>query len=145
MKFTWGHAMVLVLLSFMAFIISFIVRLNISELVTEDYYQQEVKYQGLIDGQSNFKNLSKKPSVTFVSDEIKILFSEPFTSKNTTGTIDLLRPSDAKEDIKIPLLLDEENKQRIPTINLLKGKYYIILDWQTDGKRYYSKETLKIK
>jgi hypothetical protein len=145
MKFTWGHAMVLVLLSFMVFIVSFIIRLNISELVTEDYYSQEVKYQSLMDAEQNFISLSQKPSISFEKQEIKLSFPQPFNANNAKGTILFYRPSDAKKDLEIPILLDENKWQRIPTINLDKGKYQIILDWQTNGKRYYTKQILKIK
>ena len=145
MKFTWGHAMIIVLVSYMIFILSFVFRLNISELITEDYYAEEVKYQTLIDAQKNFQSLREKPTIEFVADEIKILFPAKFNSQNVKGNIEFFRPSDAKEDVKIPILLDENNIQRIPTVNLIKGKYYFILDWESNSNRYYTKQTLKIK
>lgn len=137
--------MILVLLSFMVFIISFIIRLNISELVTEDYYSQEVKYQSLMDAEQNFNSLQPKPTLVFEKEEIKISFPHSFDANNTKGTIHFYRPSDSKKDLEIPILLDENKLQRIPTVNLAKGKYQIILDWQTNEKRYYTKQILKIK
>lgn len=145
MKFTWGHAMMVILAGYMIFILSFVFRLNISELMTEDYYSEEVKYQTLIDAQKNFQSLREKPTIEFVADEIKILFPTKLTSQNVKGNIAFFRPSDAKEDVKIPILLDENNLQRIPTVNLIKGKYYFILDWESNSHRYYTKQTLKIK
>ncbi len=145
MKFTWGHGMVLVLIIYMSFILSFVFKLNISELVTEDYYTEEVRYQSLIDRKKNYKDLKEKPLVETKDKEIRISFPAQFNSENVVGTLELFRPSDAKRDIKIPIILDQKNIQRIPTVNLLKGKYYVIVDWKSNNTQYNTKQTIKIK
>lgn len=145
MKFNWGHAMVLALLAFMVFILSFMVRLNISELVTDDYYSQEVKYQALIEGQKNYNALAEKPSLELGEKLIKIHFPTTFNNQNIMGSLVFFRPSDSEKDLKIPIQLDQNNTQKVSTTNFATGKYYVILDWQTNARRYYSKQTIKIK
>ncbi len=137
--------MMLVLVLYMAFILSFVFRITLSELVADDYYSQEIQYQSVIDSKKNYNSLKNKPIITSINNEIKIIFPLEFNVKNINkGTIELFRPSDAKRDTKFPILLDDNNIQRIPTLNLLKGKYYFILDWLTGNKRYYFKTKLKV-
>jgi hypothetical protein len=146
MKINWGYAMVFLLVSFMVYIISFMVRINISELVSDEYYSQGVNYQSTIEAENNYFALNTKPIINYSNDEINVLFPlKKFNSNSINGTIELFRPSDAKQDIKFPIILDEKNVQRIPTINLEKGKYYFILDWQSNNTRFRHKQSIKIK
>lgn len=122
------------------------VRINISELVSDEYYVEGVNYQSQIEAKNNYNLLSIKPIISYSNDEIKVSFSKKyFNSSSIKGTIELFRPSDSQQDIKFPIILDEKNIQRIPTINLSKGKYYFILDWENQNKRFYYKRSIKIK
>ena len=63
MKFNWGTGIVLAFIGFISFIMYFVVNMNTDkkldhDLVTEDYYKQELKYQNDIDKEKNAKTLT---------------------------------------------------------------------------------------
>ena len=60
MKFTIGHAITIVFISFTVYILSFVYRsfTNEVDLVAEDYYAQEIAYQDRIDHIANAKHLA---------------------------------------------------------------------------------------
>ena len=64
-KFTWGHGVVIALLVFMAFILSMLFLFpngqKNSEMVTDNYYEEELKYQDVIDAKKRADNLEEKP------------------------------------------------------------------------------------
>ena len=64
-KFTWGHGVVLMLGSFIAFILFMIIVFpngqQNAELVSDDYYADELQYQQVIDAKNNADQLTEKP------------------------------------------------------------------------------------
>ena len=62
MKLNWGTGIVIAFGLFMTFILFFVFKVQSNskydnELVTENYYQQELKFQSNIDKEENSKNL----------------------------------------------------------------------------------------
>ena len=72
MKFTWGHGIVVALGLFISFILYLIFVFPIgkqnSELVTENYYEDELSYQKVIDAKNNAETLA---SIRFIKQDIK--------------------------------------------------------------------------
>ena len=67
-KFTWGHGMVLALAGFIAFILGMIFfytrGYQTSEMVSENYYEDELIYQDVIDAKTAAASLAEKPVYT---------------------------------------------------------------------------------
>ena len=64
MKINWGTGIVLAFIGFIAFIMYFVISMNINkdyqhDLVTDDYYKEELEYQNDIDKEENANNLEK--------------------------------------------------------------------------------------
>ncbi|WP_371877551.1 FixH family protein [Aquimarina sp. Aq78] len=80
MKINWGTAIVLVFIGFISFILYFVVKMNINsdyehDLVTEDYYKQELAFQNEINAEKNSKTLLKDVIVKKNSRRSSHLFS----------------------------------------------------------------------
>ncbi|WP_369886606.1 FixH family protein [Aquimarina sp. AD10] len=61
MKINWGTAIVLVFIGFISFILYFVVRMNTEQkfthdLVTEEYYKEELAFQKEINAEKKRKN-----------------------------------------------------------------------------------------
>ena len=113
------------------------------DLVTKNYYEEEIKYQQQIDKINNTNSLKEKLSVE--TTENALLISFPKQNGDLKGEISLYRPSDAKKDFKIPVQLNENSKQFIATDNMQKGLWKIQIDWNMNGKDYYSEEKVMIQ
>jgi hypothetical protein len=110
------------------------------DLVTEDYYAQELEYQNDIDKENNAKTLNQNLTWEKINEGIIIKFPKDFEEKNIKGNVFLYRPSNKQFDFEIPISLSNHNLL-IPDKRLLDGRWNIKIDWQYNGKSYlYKKE-----
>ena len=87
---------------------------------------------------------NKAPLFTGTDQDGNKVSLKDFIGKKTTGKIILFRPSDAKKDLSMPLLLDSSLQQGIPLEKLSRGSWRIQIRWQCEGKDYYYEEDITI-
>lgn len=145
MKINWGTGIVLAFIGFISFIMYFVISMNINDkydhdLVTDDYYKQELEFQNDIDKEKNANSLAE--NITWKKDEDGVVLNFPklFEQDQVEGTVYFYRPSNKTFDFEIPIVL--ENYQiRIPKSKLLEGRWNIKVDWTYQNKSYlYKKE-----
>ena len=146
MKINWGTGIVLAFIGFMCFIMYFVVKVNTDkkydhDLVTEDYYKEELEYQNDINKESNAKDLTENISLTKTENGLLIAFPETFTINNISGKVFLYRPSNKQLDFETPISLSNHNLL-IPDKRLLDGRWNIKVDWQYNGKSYLFKKEI---
>ena len=139
-KFTWGHGVVIALLSFMAFILSMLFLFpngqKNSEMVTDNYYEEELKYQDVIDAKKRADDLQEKPVYSQDKNGIKITFPKDHDNSNTTVKFVLNRTDDQNLDIKKAVQLDAGKSFLIPAQVLKIGNYTLRLSWTKDKTDY---------
>ena len=143
MKINWGTAIVIAFVCFISFIMYFVIRMSTNEkyehdLVVEDYYQQELKFQSDIDKETNSKSLETNVSWTKTADGVKITFPKDFDIKKIEGTVFLYRPSNKQLDFEIPISLSNHNLL-IPDKRMLGGRWNIKVDWTYNSNSYLYK------
>ncbi len=146
MKINWGTGIVIAFVLFISFIMYFVINMNLNkkydhDLVTEDYYQEELLHQNEIDKVDNAKELKENVSWKKTDDGIIISFPKDLDYKNITGKVLLYRPSDKKLDSEISISLSN-SELLIPKTRLLDGRWNIKVDWKYDGKSYLYKESI---
>ena len=139
-KFTWGHGIAVALGSFMIFILSMIFFFSRgwqnSELITDNYYEEELAYQNVIDAKKNADELSEKPQYLQSTEGIKVIFPKDINNENAKFKIDLHRADDQKLDIIREMTLDAANAIHIPQNVLAKGNYVLRVHWTQNNKNY---------
>ena len=113
-------------------------------LVTDDYYQQELKYQDQIDKIERTNALSEKPTIDFDGLGVNISFPKLLIEKNVVGKIHFYRPSDPGLDFALPISLNSEGIQLISTKQLAAGYWRLKLNWMMNGKEYYNEKAIII-
>ncbi len=146
MKINWGTGIVIAFIIFIAFIMYFVISMLTDkkfdhDLVTEDYYQEELLHQNEIDKELNAKELSINVSWTKTNEGIEIVFPDNLDYKKITGKVFLYRPSNKKLDSETTISLSS-HKMLIPSDQLLDGRWNIKIDWQYKGKPYLLRESL---
>ncbi|WP_142783611.1 FixH family protein [Changchengzhania lutea] len=146
MKFNWGTGIILAFIGFIGFILYFIITMCTDnrfehELVTEDYYGVELKYQDAIDKLNNAKNLEENISYIKTSEGLTIVFPERLDYKKITGKVFLYRPSNKRLDFDTAISLSTSNLL-IPDKRLVDGRWNITVDWQYNGHSYLFKESI---
>lgn len=146
MKFNWGTGIVIAFIGFISFIMYFIITMNIDDkynhdLVTEDYYAEELAYQKDIDKLKNSKSLTENITYQKTNEGLKILFPNNIDFKNITGQVFLYRPSNKQLDFDTAISLSK-SYLLIPDNRLVDGRWNIKIDWQYNGKSYLFKESI---
>lgn len=139
-NFTWGHGIVVALGSFMIFILSMIFLFSRgqqnSELITDNYYEDELQYQKVIDAKNNADELAVKPVYSQNADGVTVKFPEEINNGNSTFQIDLHRAEDKNLDVIRELPLNGNNALFLPKQILAKGNYVLRVMWTKDQKKY---------
>jgi len=146
MKINWGTGIVIAFILFISFIMYFVINMNIDDkyshdLVIEDYYQEELKHQNVIDKVNNAATLKENVSWTKTNEGILISFPEGIDYNTITGKVFLYRPSNKKLDFETPISLSN-NTMLIPKTSLLDGRWNIEIDWNFKGESYLYKEPI---
>lgn len=149
MKFNWGTGIVIVIALFMAFILQYVIRVQFNadydnELVTEDYYQKEIKVDSDYAMESQANALETPLAISNNFKGIQIEFPAEFDYKNIQGTIFLYRPSNQKLDFDIPVELSS-SILLIPKEDLVDGRWNITVDWNYQGKSFRNTQQLNLK
>ncbi|MEQ6121628.1 FixH family protein [Reichenbachiella sp. MALMAid0571] len=136
----WGNKVVL---SFIAFVIIIVTMVVVSMkqdifLVSEDYYDKEVKYQSQIDKMKLAS--SERATVTISKDSDKVQFD--FSDVPEKGEILFFRPSDATKDFKVEVM--KEKRQSLSKDNLGKGYWKMKISWSANGNDYYTEKSIVI-
>ena len=141
MILNWGHGLAIALAIFAAIMITFLVNSFTTdhELVTENYYQEELAFQDQITKRQNAKRDGKTFKVSKGEKEVVFSFQlEDTAFKN--GSLNLLRPSDSKLDKEFPLALNKNAEMVVPFEEFEKGSYIISANWQIDTTSYFVKQ-----
>jgi len=128
MKWNWGTKIALVYIGFVVFIL-IMVALAFSQqfdLVTEDYYAQEIAYQGSIERKARAEGLEKNLKITIEPEAVKVLL--PQREGESTGNILCFRPSDAAKDVDVPFTT-QNGEILIARDILSSGKYTFKMTW----------------
>lgn len=146
MKFNWGTGVVLAFVGFISFILYFVISMNTNnkfdhDLVSEEYYKQELEYQKDIDKEKNSRKLKTDITWKKTNEGMVITFPESLNFNDITGKVFLYRPSNKQLDIEAPISLSNHNLL-IPDNRLLDGRWNIKIDWQYSGQSYMFKKEI---
>ena len=146
MKINWGTAIVIAFIGFIGFILYFVISISTDstydhDLVVEDYYQQELKFQNDIDKENNSKTLANNISWKKTSEGIVIVFPESLDIELIKGKVFLYRPSNKQLDFETKISLSNHNLL-IPDNRLLDGRWNIKVDWVYEGTSYMHKKEI---
>lgn len=137
----WGYRIAIFYTAFAAFIIALVVMSfnQKYDLVTEDYYDKELKFQEQIDKQNLVNTNSKQVVWKHEGKSLNLFF--PATDK-VSGEIKLFRPSDAAMDFKIAVMPDSLGNQQVDLTAASSGKYLLQIDWNENGKAYFQESVI---
>ncbi len=145
-KFNWGFGIVLAFIGFIAFILYFVViastdRRADHNLVTDEYYQEELAYQEEIDAEKNALAIKAAFQIENTPEGLLIKIPETVQDQKANGTVSLYRPSNKQLDFNLKISLSNSHLL-IPDNRLLGGRWDIKIKWQHENKDYLVKESI---
>jgi hypothetical protein len=114
------------------------------DMVTPDYYGEELKYQQVVDGRQNAALLSTPVIIEQPAEGVKLIFPAEMKDKAVKGQLTFYRPSDSNKDIRLPLQPDSEGQQLINKQLFIKGLYKVKLQWTMNNRPFYQEQSLNI-
>ncbi|MFY0252991.1 FixH family protein [Chitinophaga sp. 30R24] len=142
----WGYRIILVFIVFAAGILTLVAKSMCThiDMVTSDYYGEELKYQHVIDGRKNAAGLSVPISIQQTPTGILVVLPPELHGMLITGKLTFYRPSDSGKDILLPLQPDENGRQLIKRLLFIKGRYKATVEWQMNNQPFYQEQPLNI-
>ena len=145
MKINWGTGVVIAFVCFMVFILSFVYKSLVMEeyqheLVSEDYYKDELHYQEEIDKLNRSKSLAENVKLSNSPEGIRIAFPKELNTDSISGSVSFQRFSNKNLDFVVPIEL-QDHTQIIPDSRLVSGKWIIKIDWKSGTEAYMFKDT----
>lgn len=145
MKLNWGARIVILYVGFVVLILFLVFRsFQVSvDLVTEDYYQQELDFQNIINKKANANKLPE--GLTYKLNGKKVSFSFPSNQQDIEGHINIYRPSNKNFDRIVEIELDEENKIDLDLVDSPNGLYKMKIDWTNESIGYYMEKDIYLQ
>jgi len=146
MKFSWGKGIFITYALFFVIILSVVVYMSSIDvnLVTENYYDQELKHQDQIDKVARTNQLSEKMEISVIQNLINLKFPSLFRPYEISGFVQFYRPSDSKQDFSVNIELSDSLEQTISTASIQKGYWRIKVDWSVDEQDYFNEKLVMI-
>lgn len=141
----WGNKLILVFVAFagLMFVLVYKAMNTRYELVSKDYYQDELRYQDKIDGKANAAAISQ---IGVQTDQEHLILQMPkeLYGQPLKGDIWLYCKTDAVKDLRLPLSVDAEGRQFISKKQLKADKYLLKLSWRAADKHYYTEQDIEL-
>ena len=148
-KSFWPYGVILTFVFFSAGTIGLIVIActHKTDLITADYYADELKFQGRLDQLNRTAQHSEQVAVSFDAARQSIVLALPPATVNaqTTGRIQLYRPSATDRDVVVRLELDVTGSQTIDAANLLPGLWKVRIEWTAQNQDYFADKQIVVK
>jgi nitrogen fixation protein FixH len=117
---------------------------NRMELVTPDYYEQEIRYQQQMDRLERTRALGS--TVRLVHDparnRLSIQLPSEHVGRSTAGRIHFYRPSAAGQDRQIEFQPDSTGEQSVDAGQFSPGLWKVRILWTVGNEEYFSDDTV---
>lgn len=128
----WGKGIIVALALFVGFILFLVITLMRQDvdLVSEDYYKQEIDYEARIQKEQNGLNSTAK--IKIVDQKSFVIIQLPDSIALTNVLVNLKRPNDEKLDKSFNI--EGTKTFMLPKASLEKGKYDLTIEYTMNQK-----------
>ena len=102
---SWGTKIIVVFSVFVILMMTLVYKSYQTkfELVSKDYYKDELEYQKVIDASKNSSDLTVKIDIKQANREFKLLIPDSLRTADMVGDVHFYCPYDSQNDIKFAL------------------------------------------
>ncbi len=146
-KSWWPIGIVAVFVMFISWIATFIgiAVTNSMDLVTENYYADEIQFQERIDSTKRVAATTGfEIAFNAENDLVTLQLPEEHRGEAVTGKLKLYRPDNAKLDHEIGLAASEQGRQTVSVKDLEKGNWKFEASWTASGETYFASKNIVV-
>lgn len=143
---SWGNKLIVAFVLFAVLIGTLVYKSVRSsfDLVSKDYYKDELRFQDKIDAQHNASKFSEV-AVTQSPELVNINFPKELAGKNVEGEAWFYCSTDATKDRKLKIAVNDKAEQIIPKNQLAKAIYQVKISWKIDNDNYFTEKNITIQ
>ncbi len=143
MKISWGYKIVFIYTVFVLGILTmvFLSAKENRDLVSENYYADEIAYQQVIDQSSKTAALSAPVELVASGKQLIIQLPKEFYGLQANGEWTLYYAADKSRDIA-GKINTENGKYAIAVPGNATGQYLFKMLWKVDSKEYYFEKNI---
>lgn len=144
----WPYAIIMAFLlfgSYISYMVSQTMQTNV-DLVSPNYYQQELAYQQRIDSEARTATLPGAVSIHYqaAAQQLRLQLPATLRGQKLEGEIHFFRPSNLKLDFTLPLQPDAELAQHLSTTKMQPGHWRIRLNFKAGKQTYFVEQSLTL-
>ena len=145
MKFNWGHKILMVYLFFVGgiLLLAFKSSQQKFDLVQQDYYGAELKYQSVINATKHASELGADLGVLVRGSYLQITLPPTFQKSETNGVAHLYCIADEKGDMT-KQIKSNNGELVLAILKTMKGNYTLKLTVQNKGVDYYFEKKIML-
>lgn len=143
---SWGVKIAILYCSFVALIVS-MVFLSMNQqvdMVTKNYYEQELLYQDRIDAINRTTALEEQLSWVISGNQVTLKFPLSAKGKINSGTMYFFRPSNEADDRTLKLEPDTSLVRTLSLPEMNPGFYQLKVNWKSGDQEYYNESGINI-
>ena len=144
----WPYAIVAVFVLFAAYIGSMVYQAMQTDvnLVSADYYQQELAHQQRMDAVARTAALPIPVQVRHeaISQRLTLELPAALVGQGVQGQVHFFRPSDKALDFSLPLQPGADRQQAVNTSKMAPGLWRVQLDFAAGGQAYFLEQNFTI-
>lgn len=148
MALNFGHKIILVFIVF-GLLMGTLIYMSVKtefELVSKEYYKEELAYQEVIDARKNAETLSSSITLNYQDKRLHLLMPPEMKSRVDSGEIYFYCPADAKKDTILPLQPDTAGLQIVEIGgSVAPAAYKLRIKWNAAGKSYYQENYMNLQ
>ena len=114
------------------------------ELVSKDYYKDEIAYQQWIDGTKNANKISKV-LIEQSTDAVTIKLPNELNGMNIKGDVWFYCATNSAKDKRMPLQANELGSMTVPKTILAINNYEVKINWTANNQQFYYTQNLIVK
>ncbi|MBG9378120.1 FixH family protein [Panacibacter sp. DH6] len=143
---SWGNKLLVAFIAFGALIGTLVYKCMHQnfELVSKDYYADELKYQDRIDGANNAGKLSAV-QVSTTGTELAIQLPKELNGQVLKGEAWFYCATNAADDRRIPLTVDDKGIMLVDKSKLAKASYVLKLNWENTSEKFYNEQAVSLR
>ncbi len=147
MAISWGTRIIMLYAGFVLLIGTLIWKCTQTkfDLVSEDYYEQELVFQQKLNAKTASAALSQKPVVSITDKSLLIFFPQEFAGREISADVKLYSPSNAALDKAYVGLQAKDGRLELERSQLVAADYSLQLSWGCEGQAFYQEFPVNLR
>lgn len=136
MKLNWGTGIAISFIAFalMIFYLVYVINRSNERLVTDRPYEEGLAHNAVMERQARSAVWKDKLRCTQEKEQLCVAFAQDPQAQG--GNIILYRPKGDVGNLQVGLDLTADQQQCIPAQTLAKGRWRVVVKWQTSGQEF---------